>query len=306
LRRLKDLSLIDRGGDRKYRLMTEGNDALRRSDDIAILSRSRRLLQGEIEPRKEYDHPRIFPIDVSIYVGSEIERKIEEIQEEPDMERTGPLSKDEAKSLLLVQAASDVSRIFEDLFYRRFAGMVDDWRVYSIQRTTPTERRNILRRTHGIVFLGTSGTKERELNERTLDDIERMYMSRKLPDNVQPPNLATMMDFEAALVVSVSPAKLKRSAERVKNRFALFLLELARDSGYSAPRILHDIGQAGIIASEELQEYRTARGGKQRSKAIQRLWAKYHKLAWGTDPEPDMVAEVIPWKAKMRERRRRR
>jgi DNA-binding HxlR family transcriptional regulator len=305
LRRLQQSRLIRREPDRKYSLVAEGRDALRRSDDIAIVSKTGRLLLGEIEPRREYDHPCIFPIDVSIYVGPEIERRIEEIQEEPDMERTGPVSKDEAKQLLLVQAASEVSRIFEDLFYRRFAGMVDDWRVHSIQRMNPVERRAMLRRTHRIALLEANGSHERELSERTLDDIERMYMRRKLPDNVQPPNLAAMMDFEAALVVSVSPAKLKKSAERVKNRFALFLLGLARDSDYSAPRILDDMTRAGIIPPQELQDYRTAKGGKQRSRVIQRLWAKYHKLAWGTDTE-QMMIEVIPWRAKTRARHRRR
>jgi hypothetical protein len=292
LRRLQRVLLISRGPERKYRLLAEGRDALRRSDDIAIVCKSGRLLQREIEPSEDYVSPRIFPIDVSIYVSPEVERVIEDNLEEMQAERAGRVGKDEPKQRLLVQVASDVSRIFEDLFYRRFTGMFDDWWVYRLQRMKPAERKSLLRRVHHLELPRGSGPHQRDQIERTLDEIDRMYMSRKLAESVSPPNLPSMMDFEAALVVSVSPAKLRRNAEKIKNRFAVHLLSFAFDSHYYAARILQEMAEAGIITQEQFAEYDHAKNRTTKAWALRKLYRIYYELAWGKKLPTEHVVTI--------------
>jgi hypothetical protein len=54
---------------------------------------------------------------------------------------------------------------------------------------------------------------------------------------------------------------------------------------------------AGIITDEEFQQFRHAKGKKQRLKVIHDMWRKYYGLACGSEYEPPFIqSEMTPRK----------
>jgi hypothetical protein len=280
--------------------LEQGREALDRRDDILILSRTGKLLRREIQPNRDLAAPRIFPIEASIYLSPEIERLVEDTAEELVASKGPSIKNEEAKDALLAEIADPLAAHFDTLFLQRFFGLAEDWRVYRVQQMEREKRREYLHEFHyPITHFGRSANA-RQQTERTLDQLEKQYMAQKFPER-GPPSLAfeTVLDFEAAVVVSVSRERLKKDATAIRNRFALYLLSLAIPGGLRDTMMvrlpaggLGAMAEAGIITDEEFEQFRQAKTERQRVKVLQNMWRKYYKLSWRSDYEPPHIYKV--------------
>jgi len=306
LKDLQDGDLVERTTDRRYLILDQGKEALDRRDDVLVISRSGKVLRKEVQPSQDVLAPRIFPIDASIYINPETEQLIEEAAEElegtvnPDGTKP-PVSKEEAIRTVLAEITEPIATHFDTMFLRRFYKLTEDWRVYRAQQMQPAERRDYLREFHHWIMPAGRGANARRQMESTLDQLETQYMHQKFPEGGLPPlAFETILDFEAAVVVSVSRDRLKNEATTIRNRFALLLLTFAINEGGPLPRLppggLTAMSETGIITPEELEECRSAKGNKQRLRVLQRMWDKYYRLAWRMGPPPEPRSEHIRFK----------
>jgi DNA-binding MarR family transcriptional regulator len=314
LKDLQDAELIERTTNRRYLILDQGRQALVRRDDVLVISRSGKVLRKEIQPSNDVLAPRVFPVDASIYVNPEIEQLIEEAAEElegtvnPDGTKP-PVSKEEAIRTVLAEITEPIVTAFDTMFLRRFYKLAEDWRVYRIQQMQPAERRDYLRGFHHWIMPARRDANARTEMESTLNQLESQYMHQTFPEGGPPPlSFKTILDFEAAVVVSVSRDRLKNEATTIRNRFALLLLTFAINAGDGIPRLppgaLTAMSETGIITPEELEECRQAKGSTQRLRVLQRMSDKYYRLAWGKDPTRTRDIHVA-FKPERRHSRRR-
>jgi DNA-binding MarR family transcriptional regulator len=306
LKDLQDGDLVERTTDRRYLILDQGKEALDRRDDVLVISRSGKVLRKEIQPSQDVLAPRIFPIDASIYINPETEQLIEEAAEElggtvnPDGTKP-PVSKEEAIRTVLAEITDPIATHFDTMFLRRFYKLAEDWRVYRVQQMQPAERRDYLREFHHWIMPAERDANARRQMESTLDQLERQYVHQKFPEGGPSPlAFETILDFEAAVVVSVSRDRLKNEATTIRNRLALLLLSFAIHGGDLLPRLppgsLSAMAETGIITPEEFEQYRMAKGSKQRLRILQTMWLKYYRLAWGVDPLPRPKIIHVPLK----------
>ena len=288
LRDLQEMTppLILRTPDRKYHLLEGGKEVLSRRDDVAVILRSGKVLRREIQPDPKITAPRIFPIEASVYVSG-VEKLVDETAEDLRLTRGSLASKDEAQHALLAEMADPIALRFDTIFTLRFWNLAADWFVYDIQQMQPAKRRNYLRKLHRLDLTSGRTAAERRQDDRFLDDIEHDYMSRKLPEGGPPPlTFENLLNFEAAYVVSVPRETLKKDPEKIRNRFATHLLTLMVDpTRMKPPNLWVAMAEAGIITSEESEEYYRAKGPRQRERVLRELWKKHFLLAWGKNPE---------------------
>jgi DNA-binding transcriptional ArsR family regulator len=281
IRRLQRNEQITRGPDRKYRLLDKGTDTLGRRHEIAIILGAEKTLRNVIQPAHDQDAPRILPTEVSLYASPEIERMIGETREELEDEKGGHITNADARYRVLLRASAQVARIFEDLLFRRFYLLMQDWSDYHIQQMSPSQRRRYLSQVHRWVL----PRRPRERRAR-LAQIESEYVARKFPEGGPPLTLDHLLDFQAAIVVNVSPEMLRKESQAVRVRFALFILEymLNPELRVDDPEsLLRAMSKAGLISEDDVSQWVRAKGRRGRLQVLGKLREKYFASAWGAE-----------------------
>lgn len=273
LKRLQDpsQSLVERDvNTRKYRILEAGEEALKRRDDIVIISRTKRSFSRELKPSNEVVAPRVLPVQASIYLNEQIAAAADMIAREQG------LSEPEVQKQILAELAEGTAYAFEQMLNEKFHRLVDDSRVYRVQQMPRNKRRDHLSKVHP----GWPGVR---LNGALLDHVEAEYMKEKFPEGGPNMTLEDLLDFEAALVVRISHASIMKDLQGIKNRFVMRILADIKNPELSTDpnEIMPVMGQLGLITPSELEEYAKAAGTKRgRERVLDKLWEAYHERAW--------------------------
>jgi len=148
---------------RKYRITGTGKEVLEVKDDIAVISRTKRIVRKELAPNLETTvFPAMLPVEVSIYLNSEINKLVDTTKEDLLLTKGPPVSKDEALETLLSKIALPTSKYFDDMLVSRFMGLPGmDYRNQKIPQGGPKMAFQSLLDLEGAVLVRLSRDKLR-------------------------------------------------------------------------------------------------------------------------------------------------
>jgi len=243
--------LVIRSELHRYAISKAGLYALTTSEDLKTLQEVKITHYQEIKPDPEKKTPpNVLPINASVYIDPEI--KLSEY--------------------LFEDTISYVAGIFEILFEEWFVNNAVDQLAHKIQQMRPQERMRFLRRL--ILFPPNTTSRRREA---ILKEEEDRNLNHKPSGSPPLLRFEDMLNFQGALVVSISKEKLRGDPENMRKRFVSTLLErfIGKDLVTVNPRLLPAMADLGLITAEEYKEYLQARTYDRRLKIIHELRAKY-------------------------------
>jgi hypothetical protein len=301
--RLLKLHLIDYDPlTRKYRLCDLGKEIADTSDVILLLSRSKNVRHLEISHTVANRAPAFLPVKIGVYLNQElkaVEALFQEGEERAQKKHMAEMghsfpSSNALESILVGFSDKTISKL-EKLFQERLFSMADAWSDYSIQRYLKSinkdERRKYL--SHFSMLKEEKNEKPKwiKFDEQQIDEYEKYYMAREFPKGGPALNRETLLDFEAAITISISSELLKKSWAKIKDRLAFHVINEALE--YSTDdEVFYAMCKIGIITNEDYAEYHRAKGNK-KNVVLRKLRKKYLELA-GNEPLKDTKIEVFP------------
>ena len=284
LKRLQDPSqaVIERDvKSRRYRILDAGQDALNRKDDMLIISRSKRSFSRELEPSDEIVAPRVLPVQASIYLNEQI------LAQSRMISRQEGISEADVQKQILAELAESTAYAFEQMLRDKFYRLVQEWHTYHVQQMPRKKRREYLGKVHPDWPLPLGGS--------TLDHVEAEYMKEKFPEGGPDMALKDFLDFEAALVVKVSRARIIEDLGEVKDRLVMRILaDIGDDNLYmDLNQVLPVMFSLGLITRNELRECLRGGGKRGRERVVHKLWDTYYERAWHKKYVKTPVVSVV-------------
>jgi hypothetical protein len=195
---------------RRFRLSELGKEVANTRDDIILLSRSKNIRHLDIEPKSR--STGFLPVTVGIYLSEEMKWLEDLVEDEVNRVigkhsiETGHSMGFDALDMIVSGFVHEVISKFEGLFENRLFNMAEAWRDYLIQQKAKSmnekSRRKFLSQfSRKIRIVTTSGG---QIVER-----ERDIMTHEFPEGEPVLSPEALLDFEAAVTVSISPESAK-------------------------------------------------------------------------------------------------
>ena len=137
---------------------------------------------------------------------------------------------------------------FEGLFENRLSNMAEAWRDYLIQQKAKSMNEKSRRK-----FLSQFSRKIRVVatSSGQIVEHERDIMTHEFPEGEPVLSPEALLDFEAAVTVSISPEVLKRSWGKIKHRLAFHVINSALEFE-TGSEVFDAMWKIGIITHEDL------------------------------------------------------